>query len=200
MGYGCGDSFPFDFRFRILLGSKSKVKLTPQPYPIQFERKWKHSFLSVSYVIVCLREMTHFQGYFGKRSEMLFLSRRGILVEMCQFTRISMTSSNVSFSTGKIPSSYQTGKTTAMRRAAVRGNGVSRHHGTQLRVPLKTLGPSQHYSIGMFKRGLQLGPNYAERHQPLGQPMGFFFSLVSYYKILHFCSIFMTATRFMVIV
>ena len=29
-------------------GSKSKGKMSPQPYPIQCERKWKHSFLSVT--------------------------------------------------------------------------------------------------------------------------------------------------------
>ena len=31
----------------IPFGSKSKGKLWPRSYPIQFERKWKHSFLSV---------------------------------------------------------------------------------------------------------------------------------------------------------
>ena len=40
----------FSFRFsepnRIPFGSKSKGKLSPQSYPIQFERKWKYSFLS----------------------------------------------------------------------------------------------------------------------------------------------------------
>ena len=48
MRYGCGDSFPFDFEPNgIPFGSKSKGKLSPQPYPIRFERKWKHSFFSV---------------------------------------------------------------------------------------------------------------------------------------------------------
>ena len=31
----------------IPFGSKSKGKLSPQSYPIQFERKWKYSFVSV---------------------------------------------------------------------------------------------------------------------------------------------------------
>ena len=49
MGYGCGDSFPFDFKpNEIPFGSKSNEKLSPQPYPIRFERKWKYSFLSVA--------------------------------------------------------------------------------------------------------------------------------------------------------
>ena len=48
MGHDRGDSFPFDFEpSGVSFGSKSKGKLTPQPYPIQFERKWKYSFLSV---------------------------------------------------------------------------------------------------------------------------------------------------------
>ena len=48
MGYDRGDSFPFDFEPNgILFGAKSKGKLSPQSYPLQFERKWKHSFLSV---------------------------------------------------------------------------------------------------------------------------------------------------------
>ena len=34
MGYGCGDSFPFDFEpNRIPFGSKSKGKLSPRSYP-----------------------------------------------------------------------------------------------------------------------------------------------------------------------
>ena len=48
MGYDRGDSFPFDFEPNgIPFGSKSKGKLSPRSYPIQFERKWKYSFLSV---------------------------------------------------------------------------------------------------------------------------------------------------------
>ena len=43
-----GDSFPFNFEPNgFQFGSKSKGKLSPRTYPIQFERKWKHSFLSV---------------------------------------------------------------------------------------------------------------------------------------------------------
>ena len=48
MGYDRGDSFPFDFEPNgIPFGSKSKGKLSPRSYPIQCERKWKYSFLSV---------------------------------------------------------------------------------------------------------------------------------------------------------
>ena len=48
MGYGRGDSFPFNFEpNRNPFGSKSKGKLSPRSYAIQNERKWKHSFLSV---------------------------------------------------------------------------------------------------------------------------------------------------------
>ena len=48
MGYDRGDSFPFDFEPNTIpFGFKSKVKLSPRSYPIQCERKWKYSFLSV---------------------------------------------------------------------------------------------------------------------------------------------------------
>ena len=48
MGYDRGDSFPFDFEPNgFSFGSKSKGKLSPRSYPIQFERKWNTSFLSV---------------------------------------------------------------------------------------------------------------------------------------------------------
>ena len=48
MGHDRGDRFPFDFEPNgIPMGSKSKGKLSLRSYPIQFERKWKYSFLSV---------------------------------------------------------------------------------------------------------------------------------------------------------
>ena len=48
MGYGRGDSFPFDFEPNgVSFGSKPKGKLSPRSYPIQFDRKWNYSFLSV---------------------------------------------------------------------------------------------------------------------------------------------------------
>ena len=48
MGYDPGESFPFDFEPNgISFGSKSKGKLSPRSYPIQCERKWKYSFVSV---------------------------------------------------------------------------------------------------------------------------------------------------------
>jgi len=50
MGYDRGDSFPFDFEPNgISFDLKSNGKLSPQSYPIQFERKWKYSFLSLYY-------------------------------------------------------------------------------------------------------------------------------------------------------
>ena len=49
MRYDRGDSFPFEFQPKgIPFGSKSKEKVSPRSYPIQFERKWNTSFLSVS--------------------------------------------------------------------------------------------------------------------------------------------------------
>ena len=48
---GCdrGDSFPFNSEPNgIPFGSKSNGKLSPRFYPIQCERKWKSSFLSVA--------------------------------------------------------------------------------------------------------------------------------------------------------
>ena len=48
MGYDRGDSFPFDFEPNgFPFGSKFKGILSPQSDPIQFERKWNTSFLSV---------------------------------------------------------------------------------------------------------------------------------------------------------
>ena len=48
MGYDHGDSFPVDFEPNgNPFGSKLKGKLSPRSYPIQFERKWNSSFLSI---------------------------------------------------------------------------------------------------------------------------------------------------------
>ena len=47
MGYGRGDSFPFDFEPNgIPFGSKLIGKLSQRSYPIECERKWNYSFLS----------------------------------------------------------------------------------------------------------------------------------------------------------
>ena len=49
MKYDRGDSFYFDFELKAIpFGLKSKGKLSPRSYPIQCERKWKYSFLSVT--------------------------------------------------------------------------------------------------------------------------------------------------------
>ena len=51
MGYDRGDNFPFDFEPNgILFGSESKGILSPRSYPIQCERKFKYSFLSVAHL------------------------------------------------------------------------------------------------------------------------------------------------------
>ena len=48
MGYDHGDSFPFDFEPNgFPFGLKSKVELFPRSNPIQLERKWNTSFLSI---------------------------------------------------------------------------------------------------------------------------------------------------------
>ena len=49
MGYNYDDSFPFDLEPNgIPFGSESEGKLSPRSYPIKCDRKWKHSFLSVT--------------------------------------------------------------------------------------------------------------------------------------------------------
>ena len=55
-----GDSFPFDLEpngFPFV--SKSKGKLSPRSYPIQCERKWKYSFLSVLCVYIYIHIYIH---------------------------------------------------------------------------------------------------------------------------------------------
>ena len=51
MGYDRGGGFPFDFEHKCnsIWLRKSKGKLSSRSYPIQFERKWKYSFLSVEF-------------------------------------------------------------------------------------------------------------------------------------------------------
>ena len=49
MEYDRGNSFPFDFESnRNPFGPKSKGKQSPRSYPIQYERKWNYSFLSLT--------------------------------------------------------------------------------------------------------------------------------------------------------
>ena len=74
MGYDRDDSFSFDFESNgIPFGSKSKEKLSPRPFPIEFERKWNTSFLSVNNFI--MRQVFFFawdaNGMF--RSEFFFM-------------------------------------------------------------------------------------------------------------------------------
>ena len=48
MGYDRDDSFTLNFEPNgFPFGSKLKAKLSPRSYPIQFQRKYKYSFLSV---------------------------------------------------------------------------------------------------------------------------------------------------------
>ena len=58
MGYDRGDSFPFDwYRGKLFFDwSKSIGKLSPRSYPIQFERKWKYSFLSAHYMAISIKQ------------------------------------------------------------------------------------------------------------------------------------------------
>ena len=43
-----GESFLFNYELKsIPFGTKLKGKLPPRSYPIQFERKWKYSFLGL---------------------------------------------------------------------------------------------------------------------------------------------------------
>ena len=53
MGYDRDDSFPFNFEPNgIQFGSKSRGKLSPRSYPNQRERKWKYSFLGVTFLFI----------------------------------------------------------------------------------------------------------------------------------------------------
>ena len=71
MGYGRGDSFPFDFEPNgVPFGSKLKEKLSSRSYPIQCEKKWKFSFLRVisSQGPFGASEAIHFSVALGKYS------------------------------------------------------------------------------------------------------------------------------------
>ena len=64
MGYDRDDSFPFDFEPNgNPFGSKSKGKLSPRSYPIQFERKWKHSFVSVDLPGCEVKDWSFYAGW-----------------------------------------------------------------------------------------------------------------------------------------
>ena len=54
-------------------------------------------------------------------------------------------------------------KAVAITRIAVRETGVSWHHRGAIQSPPESPRKSQHYRIGEFKGGLQLGTHYAER-------------------------------------
>ena len=54
---------------------------------------------------------------------------------------------------------------------------VSRHHGVQLRAPLETCRPSEHYRTEGFKGCDWFGPHYDERRQSLREQMSFFFQI-----------------------
>ena len=69
MGYDRDDSFPFDFEpNEIPFGAKSRGELSPRSYPIQCERKWKHSFLSLYHI-----------ANLSYRESVIKRDRRGIL-------------------------------------------------------------------------------------------------------------------------
>ena len=80
-----GDSFLSNFEpNRILFGSKSIGKLSPRSYPIQFERKWNYSFLSVDGgVIAYTFSFTKSTSHIPKDSSLLYIldgSTRGSCV------------------------------------------------------------------------------------------------------------------------
>ena len=71
MGYDRGDSFTFDFEPNgFPFGSKSKGKLSPRSYPIQYERKWKCSFLSL--VLFEWRKHKPYLKHFERENEVLY--------------------------------------------------------------------------------------------------------------------------------
>ena len=86
MEYDCGDSFPIDFEPNVIpFGSKSRGKLSPWSYPIQCERKWKYSFLSVHenrhvlqliFAIIGNGVWTYFHMYFYKINNLALISRQ----------------------------------------------------------------------------------------------------------------------------
>ena len=94
MGYDRGNSFSFDFEQNgIPFGSKSKGKPSPRSYHIQFERKWRSSFLSACSVncilcelhicreIFCIAgypnssKLPHYHRFFDKYSRHIFWQR-----------------------------------------------------------------------------------------------------------------------------
>ena len=66
MGCDRDDSFPLDFEPNgIQFGSKSEGKLSPRSYPIQYERKWIYSFLSVVWDVKVRLFKIFFKGTVG---------------------------------------------------------------------------------------------------------------------------------------
>ena len=57
------------------------------------------------------------------------------------------------------------GKTTAIRRTAVRATGVSWHHGDPIEGKVDTTWTLQYNCIKRFKRSPQFGSHYAEKRQ-----------------------------------
>ena len=83
MGNGCGERYPFDFEPNgIPFRSKSKGKLSPRSYPIQFERKWNTSFLSVLLSSVCIFELQTFDEEHYELRMMLsdIFTKKGLFV------------------------------------------------------------------------------------------------------------------------
>jgi len=91
MGCHRGYSFPFDFEpTGNPFGSKSKGNLSPRSHPIQYERKWKTSFLSVVRIVffflqdakIIRRIIQSSLACFSGMSNLIFLSEacKNILV------------------------------------------------------------------------------------------------------------------------
>ena len=74
MGYDRADSFPFDIEPNgNQFGSKSKGKLSPRSYPIQFERNWNTSFLSVHMFVVVEEKMQSYKRLFLSQNLRMFV-------------------------------------------------------------------------------------------------------------------------------
>ena len=67
-------------QYGIPFGSKSKGKLSPRSYPIQFERKWKYCFLSVTAFMTS--NISAFFSFAASWASMLRLSLGGFSYAM----------------------------------------------------------------------------------------------------------------------
>ena len=95
MGSDRGDSFPFDYenKWNSIWFKKSKGKLSPRSYPIQCERKWKYSFLSVAGLqratcirLIAIREIWCLSRHHGGIPENLRIYQSNIVLKSLRWT------------------------------------------------------------------------------------------------------------------